>query len=477
MTSQSHPSSANPIVMRVTLLMIAGLTAFNGTSGIFVVPSVARDMDVPLDVVQWVATITLMLGAVSSPIISRLGDDFHRRRYMLAILVTVALASLICAMAPNFQVLLAGRALQGACVALIPLSVATARAALPPEGATQMAALITTATTIGMGVVYVVTGVVIELGSYRGVFWLEAGFALFVMAMLLRLPPSSLNTPPQRIELPGTVLLTIGLVSLLLGITLGPHIGFLDSRTIALFAGSLGTLAGWAIVEWRSASPLVNVRLVVHRVLLGATLGTFLLGIALYTVISLNSRYLQQPVNGHERSLITIGIVLFPISLGAFAGMKIRPRLMHRWPLQVVVAGGALMMGLAIVWLGMHRVHLWEFSLAVFLVGLAGSMTFSVMPQILVKEVPPAETAAASSMNQVMRLIGAAIGSTVSVAILAALSKTPDGATADGDAYTVAYFAGAACTVVAAAVALIMLRGERVFESQSPEAAGTESVS
>ncbi len=459
MTDQAAPAQAPIDRWFVPIILLCpALITFNSTAGVFVVPSVAKDFGVQLDAAQWVATASLVMGAVASPILIRMGNDDRRRPFMVGILVALVMLSAACALAPSFPLLIAARAAQGVAAALLPMSVAEARSALPPSRAPRVAAQINTAGTVTAGFVYVISGSLIEWFSYRDVFWFEAAFAALTLLLLTRLPRSGRPARHPRLDIRGLVLLTVGLVSLLPGISLGPHLGWTSVGVVFLLLVGTICLVACGVVDWHVKAPLIHFRLLKIQEVLGSVLISFLLGITLYVGISLNSRFLQQPIDGKTQSLFIIGLTLFPISIGSYAGMKLRPHIVRHLALYIVVMIGSLMYGATLLWLSIDRTSPLELGGSMFLIGVAGSLTFSVSYGILVEDVQPHETADASSINHVLFLIGRAIGSTLSVAILTALTPHADQIHATSRAYSFAYLSGVIFAVIAAGVAIATLR-------------------
>src|SRR5215467_11114552 len=128
---RGHPSPA-----LVPVLVFVGLVvAVVGSLGAPLVPAVARAAHVPLAAAQWSLTITLLVGAVTTPVLGRLGDGPRRRGAILAAVAVVVAGCVVAALPVGFGWLLAGRALQGVGLGLVPLAMATARDALPPRRA------------------------------------------------------------------------------------------------------------------------------------------------------------------------------------------------------------------------------------------------------------------------------------------------------------------------------------------------------
>jgi len=115
------------------LLFVVMVTGIISSLGAPLIPSISEDLHVSLSSAQWSLTATLLIGVVASPVMGRLGDGPRRRETLLGGLVVVTAGSVIAALAPSLAVLVAGRAMQGVGLGLVPLGMATARDELPAE--------------------------------------------------------------------------------------------------------------------------------------------------------------------------------------------------------------------------------------------------------------------------------------------------------------------------------------------------------
>ena len=112
------------------LVYVGTVVSIISSLGAPLIPSIARDLDASLEQRQWSLTATLLVGAVATPVVGRLGDGRHRRTVTLACLAIVAVGGASRRSAGSLPVLVAGRAMQGVGLALMPLT--DGRGARPP---------------------------------------------------------------------------------------------------------------------------------------------------------------------------------------------------------------------------------------------------------------------------------------------------------------------------------------------------------
>ncbi len=437
-----------------TVLFVALVVAVVGSLGAPLITAVAGSYHVSLVAAQWTLTITLLSGAVATPLLGRLGSGPHRRPVVLATLAVVVAGSLLTVLPVPFAVLLCGRAGQGVGLGLTALMMATARDHLPEPRAAATVAMVSVASTAGIGVGYPLAGLLTDLAGVRGAYALGlAVTAAALLAAALALPGAPAR-PARPLDLRGALLLTIALLGLLTVISQTSLWQDHTGLAAAVLAASLGLLALWALLEARTADPLVEVRLVRHPAVAAANLVMLTGGVGMYLLLSLITRYVQTPARaGYGFGLDTFqaGLVLVPFSLFGFVAGRLVPRLRSRLGAPALLAAGAGVVLAGFVVFALARSHLAEPLVAISILGFGVGAFSAAMPAIILAATPAAETASAMGVNQVVRSIGFSIGSAVGGLVLAAFTGH-EFPRATG--YTVAAWTGTAITAVTLLIAL-----------------------
>ncbi|MER6663433.1 MFS transporter [Amycolatopsis japonica] len=398
-----------------------------GSVGAPLITPVATGMHVSLDAAQWTLTVTLFSGAIAGPVLGRLGSGPYRRATILVTLGLVMTGGLLTVLPLPYAALLIGRGLQGLGVAAGALLMSVARAHLPSERATSTIAALSVASTVGIGVGYPVVSLLDQLAGLRVAYGF--GFLLSAVAFVIAwwfLPAEAPGEFP-RIDVPGTLLLALGTLGLLLVIA-EPSIWTTAWLGAGVLAGSAAVLGGWAFVEMRTKAPLVNLRLLGQSAILCANSAILVAGAGLYLLFSLFTRYVQTPAGaqyGFALPGVAAGAALIPFSLLGFVAGKAIPRLIarltERWTYAfsvVIAVASALLFAVG------NRSFLLVL-VAIALLGFAVGGVFAVMPKLVLAGVPQEETASVLSINQIARSIGMAVGSALAGLLLAA--ATPDG--------------------------------------------------
>ncbi|OKJ93845.1 MFS transporter [Amycolatopsis sp. CB00013] len=398
-----------------------------GSVGAPLITPVATGMHVSLDAAQWTLTVTLFSGAIAGPVLGRLGSGPYRRATILGTLALVMTGGLLTVLPLPYAALLIGRGMQGLGVAAGALLMSVARAHLPPERATSTIAALSVASTVGIGVGYPVVSLLDQLAGLRVAYGF--GFLLSAVAFVIawRFLPDEAPGELPRIDVPGTLLLALGTLGILLVIA-EPSIWTTAWLGIGVLAGSIAVLAVWAFIELRTTAPLVNLRLLGQGGILRANLAILVAGAGLYLLFSLFTRYVQTPAGAHYGFAlpgVAAGAALIPFSLLGFVAGKAIPRLIARLTERWTYAFAVLIAVASALLFAIGNRSFLLVLVAIALLGFAVGGVFAVMPKLVLAGVPQGETASVLSINQIARSIGMAVGSALAGLLLAA--ATPDG--------------------------------------------------
>src|SRR6187402_2449950 len=257
--------------------------------------TIGKDLDATTSDVSWILTAYLLSASVLTPILGRLGDMVGKRRMLIIVLAILFAGTLLAALAPNLGVLIVARALQGAAGAVFPLSIGIVRDELPRERVGVVIGLLSAIFGVGAGVGIVAAGPIVEHLSWHWLFWLP--LVLVVVALLgaiFGMKESPVRTP-GRLDVLGAGILSVGLVSVLLAISKGQAWGWLEGKTVALFALGVVALVGFVVVELRTREPLIDIRLIANRGVWATNLVALALGFAMFGTFLLMPTLLELP--------------------------------------------------------------------------------------------------------------------------------------------------------------------------------------
>ena len=404
----------------------------------------------------WVLTGFLVSGAVLTPVLGRLGDQFGKERVLLISLGLFLAGCLAAAFAWSIWSLIAFRFVSGAGAALFPLSFAIIRDEFPAEKVKVGIGLLSAVWGVGGGFGIVLSGVVVDHFSWRLLFLLGSIPVALSILLIHRYVPESPVRSPSRVDVPGALLLSGGLLSLMVALTEGESWGWSSAPVLGLLALSGALFALWGFVEARSSSAMVDLSMLAHRPVLLTNVATMVSGFALFSCFVLLPAFVQtDPGHGYGfgASATQAGLYLLPSSVamlfaGPLAG-AIGRRIGSKWPL----AGGMLVVSLAALLFVTANDEPSTVLVASGLLGLGVGAAFASMAALIADNVDALEMGVAAGMNTVVRMIGAVVGGQVAAALLTAQTIGDTSVPAES-AFTTTFALSAVAALVAAGIAL-----------------------
>ena len=328
-----------------------GMAFLDGTVVNVALPRIGDDLDAGFSSLQWLVNAYGLTLAGLLVLGGSLGDRYGRRRVFAVGAVWFALASALCAAAPTIELLVAARALQGVGAALLtPGSLAIIEATFHEDD--RGAAIGTWSGLAGVAAAIgpFVGGWLVGAASWRLIFVLNLPLAAAVVALARTSVPetSDAGARSRPLDVPGAVLLALGLTGIVYALTAGAAHGF--SRPLVVASAAVGVAACGALlaVERRSRNPLLPLELLVERGFAAANLVTTFVYAALSAMLFLLPTALQVLAG---QSPLESGAALVPLTavmllLSRRAG-QLAQRIGPRLPLTVgpllAAAGMALL--------------------------------------------------------------------------------------------------------------------------------------
>ncbi len=409
-----------------TLLPLAGAALAYSLAQTMVIPALPElqhefNAD-PADA-TWLLTAFLLTSSVATPLLGRLGDMHGKERWLLISLAVFGVGSLIAAVGNSLEVLILGRAVQGAGGAIFPLAIGIIRDEFPRERVAPAIGTVSAMFGIGGGTGLVLAGLFVDHGSISWIFWLSVVTTAIAAFATWRWVPESPVRVRARIDWMGGALLSLTLLTLLLPISEGNVWGWSSPRVLALFALSALFAVAFAWWELRVDEPLVDLALMRERAVWTTNVAACAIGLAMFGSFVLVPQFVQTPPEagyGFGASVTESGLFLLPSALLMLFAGPLSGRLGSRYGSRVPLALGALSSGLSYAWLAAFHDQKIDIYLASVLLGLGVGLALAAMANLVVEAVPPSVTGVASAINAIMRTIGGAIGAQVAAAIVSA---------------------------------------------------------
>ncbi|WP_018656495.1 MFS transporter [Actinomadura flavalba] len=449
--------TARPRVVLVALAAAGLAVSVQQTLVIPLIPRLMTGFGVSVAAVTWVFTASLLAGAVATPLLTRFGDLYGKKRMVLAALGLLLAGSVVCALSSSLPVLVAGRALQGTSAALVPLAIGMIRDAFPPARVTTAIGVVSATMGVGGTIGMIVTGVIADrTPSHRPVFWIAAGLAVAVLVLVAVATPDTGERPGGRPDLLGAALLAVWLVCLLLGISQGNRWGWTSAGVLGLFAAAAALCAVWTVAQRRTARPLVRLGLLVGPRSLGANTASALLGFSMFAAFTLIAGFVQAPRAqagyGMSGSVLDVGLYMLPSTVTMLGCSLVTGRATARFGAAYTLAAGAATAAASYVWLAVANDRPLDVLAFSAIQGAGFGIAYAALGTLAVQHVPMGQSGIASGINSLVRTTGGSVAGAVTAAILTA--STLDGtALPSRAAYELCFWVIAAGAALAALVA------------------------
>jgi MFS family permease len=452
--------------MVATLCMSGTVVALQQTLVVPLLPDFPEILDTTTDNASWLVTSTLLVGAVATPIVSRLADMFGKRRMMVVCMLVMVAGSVIAALRPNFALVVTGRALQGFAAALIPVGISILRDELPREKVPSAVALMSATLGIGGGIGLPTSGLIYEHLGWQAIFWGSAAIGVALIVAVLAIVPESAIRTRGRFDYLGAVLLSIALTSLLLAISKGGTWGWTSEPTLGLFLVALVVLVVWVPFELRVSQPMVDIRTSTRRPVLLTNIASLLVGFAMFGNLLATTQQLQLPVStgfGFGLTVVVAGLYMLPSSLAMVVFAPVSAGITRRSGAKTTLIIGCVLLAAGYVTRVFLTAAIWQVVLGATIVSVGTAIGYAAMPTLIMRAVPITETASANGLNTLLRAVGTSTSSAAVAAALSSVTIEVGGVTLPSlEAFQDIFCIAAIASLVAAAVALALPSPQRV---------------
>lgn len=390
-------TSRGRLVLATTVLG-SGIALLDGTVVNVALPTIGGDLDAGLAGLQWVVNAYALALAALILLGGSLGDRFGRRRMYAVGVAGFGVTSVLCALAPTIGALVAARAAQGVCAALlVPGSLAILQASFHPDDRMAAIGSWTGLLSVAAAAGPVLGGWLVER-SWTWAFWINVPLSAVVVALSLTVVPESRNPGASRhLDPTGVLLAVLGLGALTYGLT--DLSGGVRPRAVVLGVAGLLALGGLVLAERRSPHPMVPPSLFRSRVFTTINLVTLLVYAGLSAALLFLVLFLQTVAGW---SALEAGAATLPISVmmlflaGRFGSLAAR-----RGP-RLLMVGGTLTAAVGFLALALAPrdpgfvLHVLP---GTALVGLGLSMTVAPLTGTVLAAAPDALAGTASGVN------------------------------------------------------------------------------
>jgi EmrB/QacA subfamily drug resistance transporter len=444
---------------------------------IVALPSIKTDLGFSEQGLQWVLSAYAVTFAGLLLLGGRAADLLGRRRVFMVGLLFFTAASLLCGLAWSAGALIGARAFQGIGAAIMTPTALSIISTTFSEGSERNKALGAWGMMGGIGATagWLIGGPLVDGPGWEWIFFINIPLGLAALALSpVLLHESRAALARRSYDAAGALTITGALVLLVYAVVEAPEVGWGDAQTILLVAGSAVLLAAFALIESRHSAPLVPLRILRSRTLVGANLVMLLFGTVAFGMPFILTLYAQQ-VLGYSALEFGLGTAVFAAlaAVGSIVGQAIVLRVGFR----AVASAGMALIGAGSLLLTQASVggsYFGDIFFGIIVYGPGIGLAFVTVSIAALAGVAERESGLASGLSNTAFQFGAALG--VAIVTTVAVSRSEDYLAANDGAnplvaltegFQSAFLACALLAGIGAALALLLLgRPRRVPQKQ-----------
>jgi EmrB/QacA subfamily drug resistance transporter len=438
-------------------------------------PSIKVDLGFSQENLQWVISAYALLFGGFLLLGGRAADLLGRRRIFLVGVVVFTLSSFLAGLAWSETSLIGARAFQGLGAAIISPAALSILSVTFQEGRERNIALGVWGAVGGFGAAagVLLGGVLTDALSWEWIFRVNVPVGIVAFAVAPFLLTESRDAHVKRFDVPGAVLVTAGLSSLVYAITQAGVHGWTSGRTIGFFVASAVMLVGFVLWEARHPEPLMRLGIFRIRTVAGANVAGFIMGTAMFSMFLMLTLYMQQ-VLGY--SAMKTGVAYLAVAGSAIVWSAVAAQLVTRIGVKPVLTAGMAFLTAGLVLFTQVSVggsYVADLLPGFLLIGVGIGFAFVPISIAALAGVQPAEAGLASGLINTSQQIGGALG-IAALATIATSRTTDQLATGTAtpqalvDGFTAAFIVGAVIAAVGIVASLTLIRRDEL--AQAPEA-------
>ena len=419
--------SANAWKTLAILSLIATMVMYSETMLIPAIPDLIRDFHISYSMSSWILTTYLIAGAIMTPIAGHLSDIYGRKKVLLIIMLVYAVGVSLGGFATNIYEMIGVRIIQGIGMSMFPIAFGIIRELFPRSKLAIGQGIISSMFATGAVIGLVAGGHLIQNYGWKSTFFsvIPVSIALLVIiARFIHVAEPNLHTKGEKsedmvgnkirnkIDIPGAITLTVSVSAFLMALTMVENGEGTDSISmIWLLVIGIVYLILFAIIEKRSLSPLINMKILANPIILPANIMIMIVGLSMFMVFQTIPVLVRSPLPlgfGEDPTMTSNVQLPFAIVLLIFGPTSgfIVSKLGSTKP---IILGSIIS---TIGFLSLYLYHSTEFlvstGLAILSTGL--SLTNVGAMNVILLSSPRKEIGVSLGMSTLIRIIGASIG-------------------------------------------------------------------
>jgi EmrB/QacA subfamily drug resistance transporter len=431
--------------------------------------TLAREFDVSPASIESVVIGYLVSLAVFIPLSGWLGDRFGTKKIFLIALAIFTAASLISGFAQSLTQLILFRILQGVGGGmLMPVGMAMLYRTFPPQERIGVGRILMFATILGPALGPIIGGAILEQWTWPWIFFVKVPIGLAALVFGLLFLHEHHEEDAGDFDIAGFLLGGIGFALVMFGLAEGPQKGWDAPLIIISVTAGTASLVAFVIAELRARQPMIQLRLLQNRLFRTTLLVSFFGSAGFIGVLFLVPLYLQEALH---LSPFEAGLTTMPEAIGVVVSTQLVARIYPRFGPRRLMSGGLIGVTIAILGLSFidRDTSLWVVRFLMFCLGAGMAFLFLPNQAASLATVSLRDTGRATTLMNVQRQLGSAIGVAILSSVLAGFGAVVIASNGIAEpnmaAYRAAFLAAAALSLIGA-----------VFAQQVPDEDAAETM-
>jgi len=374
-------------------------------------PTIQRELNAGFSELQWIVDAFTLILAAFMLTGGTLGDIYGRKRAFLSGLVIFTAASLLCALSPSIEVLIAGRAIQGLGAAVMmpaTLAVLTNTFTDPKERA-QAIGIWAGVSGISLALGPALGGFMVDGFGWQSIFYINVPIGLIAFFIAIRLVPESKNPEGRSLDIFGQILAVVGLGTLTFAFIEANSYGWGSTTIVTLLAVGLAALIVFGFWETRVKSPMLQLRFFRNLTFLGSNLVGLTVSFGFFGLIFFLALFMQN-VQGYSPT--QAGVRQLAATLAVMVSAVLSGRIVGRIGARIPIVIGMVLMGgstLAFIGVGADTPYS-DYWWILTVMGIGAGLVMSPMTTAVMSTVPAARAGMASATLNTTRQVGGVFG-------------------------------------------------------------------
>ncbi|MGX7163985.1 MFS transporter [Enterococcus massiliensis] len=402
----------------VAVSMFTFMSTLDGSIVNIALPTISKDMKVPMNQAEWIVSIYLMVVCACLLLFGKIGDSLGKIKVFRLGMLIFTIGSLLCGFNHSLGFLLFARVVQavGASMTMATnTGIITEVFPMSERGRAlgSIGAFVSLGSIAGPGL----GGLILAQFSWPYIFWINVPVGILTMLFSQRLLPQDITLSKQKTDKLGFATFALFILTFFGGVFLGQERGFLTVIPLVLFALALVSFVGFILVEKKVKLPLITFSIFKNKIFTMSLLTATLIFSSNFFVNVIVPFYLQN-ARGLSPSYAGLLMMVFPFLM--VVGSPLSGYLTDKIGPEILVLIGLTLLSVTQIMYMFMTIHtpIWFYVVATAIMGLGNSLFQSPNNTMVMSSVTRENLGVAGSMNSFARNLGMVIGIALATTIL-----------------------------------------------------------